>query len=242
MLTCFQWYNKIMNELKQQSAYRYNEMLHEGHAFLQKSFPSALWMGNPQRPEIALTFDDGPSIRDIANILRTLDKNDAVATFFFIGEKVPAAASLVREVAAAGHQIGMHGYRHRPFTNLTPSLLRLELKLAQTLITRICGREPAQVRDIRPPFGVFTPITLLQLERWGYRAVMWSLVPFHWQFPEKLSLDQVRRRVKPGSLIVLHEDMQEGPSIGDLLDHTLPIIRAAGLHTITVDQMWQSRI
>ncbi|MBC8160658.1 MAG: polysaccharide deacetylase family protein [Roseiflexaceae bacterium] len=230
-----------MSTFNQRGVYHYNELLHEGHRFLEKRFPSALWHGDPLRPEIALTFDDGPSLRDLDAILRTLDAHGAVATFFFIGAKVAAAAALVRAVAAAGHQIGMHGYRHRPFTSLKPTLLRLELRLAQTLISRICGWERERVRDIRPPFGVFTPTTLALLERWHYRAVMWSLVPFHWRFAAELSFEQVRRRVTAGSLIVLHEDMSDGPTIVELLDHTLPIVRQAGLRTVTVEDMWRAR-
>lgn len=229
-----------MNRLTQQGAYRYNELLHESRSFLSRRFPTALWQGDPAQPTVALTFDDGPSQRDLGRILASLDAAGAVATFFFIGEKVPAAPDMVRAVARAGHQIGLHGYRHRPFTSTRPELLRAELLLARTLIGRLCGWCPEQLRDVRPPYGMFSPATLRALDRWGYRAVMWSLVPFHWQISAPMAHGQIQRRLRSGSLIVLHEDMAHGPPVGDLLDTTLAHIRSAGLRTITIDEMWRS--
>lgn len=230
----------MKSKLQQHGTYHYNEFVHDRHRFLERRFPSALWSGDPHTNQIALTFDDGPSSHDLHNILRVLDENQAVATFFFIGEKVASAAHLVREVADAGHQIAMHGYRHRPFTSIKPVLLRAELALAQTLIARVCGWQRERVRDVRPPFGMFTPATLALLERWKYRPVMWSLVPFHWQFAAERTVDQLRRRLSSGSIVVLHEDMRDGPSVVGVLDTLLHIAREANLRTISIDEMWQS--
>ena len=227
-----------MATLRQRGTYRYNELLHDGHRLLEKQFPAALWHGAPNRPEVALTFDDGPSERDLPQILATLAHSNAVATFFFIGEKVAAAAPLVRAVAAAGHTIGMHGYRHRAFPTTKPALLRAELQLTRVLISRICGWEPGRVRNVRPPYGAFMPITLDLLARWGYQPIMWSLVPFHWQFEAALTYDQLHRRVTNGSLIVLHEDVHAGPPVTDVLSTLLPILTTAGLRTVSVDAMW----
>lgn len=230
-----------MSRLTEESTYRYNELLHDGHALLERSYPQALWKGDPQRAEIALTFDDGPSAKDLGDILRVLDRHQATATFFFIGEKVPAAAQLVREVAAAGHTIGMHGYRHVAFPQVKPLLLRAELALTRTLITRLCGWPAERVRNIRPPYGVFTPTTLALLAAWGYRPVMWSLVPFHWRISAAQSRSQIQQRLTRGSLVVLHEAMVDGAPVVDLLDTTLDRARACGLRTISIDDMWAQR-
>lgn len=229
-----------MSTLREFGTYHYNELLHEGHPLLEKQFPAALWHGNPTRPEVALTFDDGPT-DDIFQILAALEREQATATFFFIGEKVAAAAPLVRAVAAAGHTIGIHGFRHRAFPTIKASLLRAELRLATTLIRRICGNEQP-VKYVRPPYGAFTPTTLDLLNRWGYRAVMWSLVPFHWQFEAELTYDQLRRRITNGSLIVLHEDTTAGPPVIDVLATLLPILRTAGLRTVDVEALWAGRV
>jgi len=49
---------------------------------LHRLFPQALWAGNPERHEIALTFDDGPNPRDTLSLLEVLARHQATATFF----------------------------------------------------------------------------------------------------------------------------------------------------------------
>ena len=51
------------------------------------------------------------------NTRRVLDVFAAAgarATFFFLGEVAERMPALVRQVAAAGHEIGSHGFHHRP--------------------------------------------------------------------------------------------------------------------------------
>ena len=47
-------------------------------------------------------------------VLDFLDARDVRGTFFVVGEIAAAQPDLVREVAARGHEIGLHGWRHRP--------------------------------------------------------------------------------------------------------------------------------
>src|SRR5688572_26509588 len=82
---------------------------------LRASFPKALWQGNPQRREIALTFDDGPHPSATPDLLALLDLYQVRATFFHVGQHAAGAPHLVQQVLAAGHQIGLHGYKHHSF-------------------------------------------------------------------------------------------------------------------------------
>jgi polysaccharide deacetylase family protein (PEP-CTERM system associated) len=57
-----------------------------------------------------------------ANTLGLLDMLEAhgvKATFFFLGKVAERFPALVRRVAAAGHEVGSHGYRHYPVTHMT---------------------------------------------------------------------------------------------------------------------------
>src|SRR5438270_4822468 len=62
---------------------------------------------------VAITFDDGPHPQGTPAILEILREARAPATFFVIGEQVRRTGSLIDEIAAAGHQIAVHGDRHR---------------------------------------------------------------------------------------------------------------------------------
>jgi peptidoglycan/xylan/chitin deacetylase (PgdA/CDA1 family) len=208
------------------------------HRVLSRQFQDALWAGLPDRREIALTFDDGPHEHDTPQLLEVLARHQVQATFFSVGEKVEAHPHLVRAMAAAGHQIAIHGYRHRHFPLESEQTLRGQLAYTQSLIARTSGYDASLVRDVRPPYGTFTPGTLRSLTMWGYRPVMWSVVPIHWLQPAEATVAQVMQQTCAGSLIVLHESLS-GPPVAALADTIISALKTAQFRFITVDQMWR---
>ncbi len=62
---------------------------------------------------VALTFDDGPHREGTPATLELLRDAGARATFFLVGEQVDRYPELAAAIAASGHEIGLHGYRHR---------------------------------------------------------------------------------------------------------------------------------
>src|SRR5207237_2725898 len=62
---------------------------------------------------VALTFDDGPHPQGTPAALELLVDAGATATFFLVGEQVERWPAVAAEIAAAGHEIALHGYRHR---------------------------------------------------------------------------------------------------------------------------------
>jgi hypothetical protein len=103
------------------------------HPILQRRFPEALWAGSGERPDIALTFDDGPGRYDTPALLEVLARHGALATFFWLGELVQALPPLAHMAAAAGHQIAIHGYGHRAFPLLPANMLLDQLNRKESL-------------------------------------------------------------------------------------------------------------
>ena len=206
---------------------------------LRRQFPDALWTGRPATPQVALTFDDGPDSRDTPQLLEVLARQQITATFFHLGERTERWPEGVRAVARAGHQIAIHGYRHRPFPLEVSAALRGQLAYTQQLLAELSGRDSAAVRDVRPPYGLYTPATLTALAVWGYRTVMWSVVPFHWLQPAQLTIDQTMQLVRSGSVLVLHEGLG-GPPVAQLTDVIVTRLKTAGYQFVNVEQMWQS--
>ena len=66
--------------------------------------------------------------RNVDCILEILAKHRVRATFFVLGWVAKKFPRLVREIAAAGHEIGSHGYRHRRLQSLTPEEFRRDIK------------------------------------------------------------------------------------------------------------------
>jgi peptidoglycan/xylan/chitin deacetylase (PgdA/CDA1 family) len=206
-------------------------------AMLRQRFPAALWEGRTAERVVALTYDDGPDERDTLPVLDVLARHGVTATFFQIGERAERLPDLTRAVADAGHQVAIHGYRHRAFPLELSAALRAQLAHTRRLLGEVTGRGEEAIRDVRPPFGVYTPAVLSALCAWGYRPVMWSVVPFHWLQPPAPSIAQATRGARPGSLLVLHESLA-GPPVAELSDAIIPRLKAAGFRFISVDAMW----
>ncbi|MEO6510756.1 MAG: polysaccharide deacetylase family protein, partial [Nocardioides sp.] len=65
------------------------------------------------RGRIALTFDDGPDRASTPRFLSLLEGLGVRATFFLLGRHVDDPG-LVRAMSGAGHELGVHGWDHRP--------------------------------------------------------------------------------------------------------------------------------
>lgn len=206
------------------------------HHQLQLRFPNALWQGNPNRREIALTFDDGPDPAATADLLALLDSYRAKATFFHIGQRATHSPATVKEVAEAGHQIGLHGYLHESFVLKRSSTLCAELALTQTVLADATGLPTSAFTTVRPPYGHFTPAILKSLALWGYQPVMWTVVPFHWLQNAETTIQQVRTGVSNGAIVVLHENLP-GPPVRRLAAAVLPHLVNEGYNFVTIDDL-----
>jgi peptidoglycan/xylan/chitin deacetylase (PgdA/CDA1 family) len=204
---------------------------------MQRRHPSLLWYGDPARREIALTFDDGPHPRDTPRILDVLAKHDIPATFFLVGQFVERNLSVAQQIHRSGHQIGIHGYRHFPFPLENPSTLKAQLDRARNVIADACGISVEEIRDVRPPYGVFTGKILPRITDSGYRFVMWSSVPPHWLQPVNWTIKQVLDEVVPGSIIDLHDGKGHGSNLPQILHVLLPALKSQGFGFITINEM-----
>jgi hypothetical protein len=96
-----------------------------------KSFPQTLPLDDH---EVVLTFDDGPWPATTSLVLAALARECVHATFFLIGRSASEHPDLVRRIAAEGHTIGHHTWKH-------PSLKRMTLSAATEEIDRGIGAD-----------------------------------------------------------------------------------------------------
>lgn len=207
---------------------------------LDRSFPEVLWMGDPATRQVALTFDDGPDPDDTPALLAVLERHGVTATFSWLGERVEASPHLVGAAAAAGHQLMIHGYRHRSFLIEPKAALRAMLDRTRELLARHSGRDPASITSVRPPYGHLSGSLVGALVTWGYQPVVCSLMPVHWMQPAALSVRHVLAQAGPGSLIVLHEALG-GPPVAELTDAILAGLAGRDLSFVTVDALRAGR-
>jgi peptidoglycan/xylan/chitin deacetylase (PgdA/CDA1 family) len=154
--------------------------------------------------DVALTFDDGPHPQGTPAVLEALAAHGATATFFLVGEQVERYPSLAADVAAAGHGIALHGYRHRTLLRIPPAVLRDDLHRAHALIAEVTGHAPTVYR---PPYGVFSPAGLRIARREGWEPMLWSKWGTDWR--KFIRPETIARRVTTGmvagDVLLLHD-------------------------------------
>ncbi|MFD7340270.1 polysaccharide deacetylase family protein [Streptomyces violascens] len=157
------------------------------------------------RPDhIALTFDDGPDHLSTPHFLRLLEREGVRATFFLLGSMLARSPGLGKEMAAAGHEIGVHGWAHRPLVLRGPRATRDDLARARDLIGEVTGEPP---RLFRPPYGVMSTSAHLACRGLVLTPVLWTAWGEDWRAratPRSVH-DTVMGSLRGGGTVLLHD-------------------------------------
>ena len=160
---------------------------------------------------VALTFDDGPDPGFTPRFLATLASRRVRATFFLLGPMVQAAPRLAAEIAAGGHEIGVHGWDHRYATVRGPRALHDDLARACDTVAAATGTVP---RLYRPPYGVLSASALIAAHRLGLRPVLWTTWGREWApgaTPGSVRAT-LARTLGGGGTVLLHDSDCTAPS------------------------------
>lgn len=177
---------------------------------------------------VYLTFDDGPVAETTPKVLDVLEKRGAKATFFMIGANVSGNEQIVRRVLSDGHGIGIHSYSHSgTFPLYGMERMADDVTECGKLLDGIAGRH---ISLFRPPFGVVNPTVAAVVRRCGLVTVGWNVRSFDTMgcgspdWAEKV-LRRIMRKVRPGSVILLHDRL---PEADVLLSRLLDRLSAEG--------------
>lgn len=156
------------------------------------------------RRELALTFDDGPNDPYTLQLLEVLSKCNVKATFFMIGKYVDQRPDIVRDVVAAGHEVGNHTYTHPNLIFRSQAQFREELGRCERALHNAVGDKHAPL--FRPPFGARRPAVLRTVRKAGMEPVMWSVTGYDWSAKSSEEIERkVTKQVRGGDVVLLHD-------------------------------------
>jgi peptidoglycan/xylan/chitin deacetylase (PgdA/CDA1 family) len=191
------------------------------------------------RGEVSLTFDDGPDPEVTPRVLDLLDRHQAKATFFCVGEMAAAYPAIARDIVRRGHGLENHSYRHSPaFAFYGLAGLTRDVESAQTTLTGVAGRAP---RFFRAPMGLRSPLLDPVLAKCGLHYVSWTRRGFDaiHRNPEKV-LRRLADGLAAGDILLLHDGGTSNRTAGDnsvvlaVLPELLERIEAKGLKSVTL--------
>ena len=196
--------------------------------------------GRGASDHVALTFDDGPDPLSTPHFLRLLDRESVRATFFLLGSMLVRSPGLAKEIAAAGHEVAVHGYVHRPLALRGPRATWDDLARARDLAADVLGRRPTL---FRPPYGVMNASAHLACRSLGLRPVLWTAWGEDWRArATPLSVhDTVMSSLRGGGTVLLHDsDCTSSPGSWrttlDALPRLLDTWRQRGWRTGTLSE------
>ncbi len=167
------------------------------------------------RSRILLTFDDGPHPTHTSAVLERLRAFNLTAAFFLVGNRLAQAPHLAHAITQTGHIVGNHTFSHRYFRWSDTALSREDVNQCQALLP--------VATHFRPPFGRLTPGLWHAARRLGLTCMNWSLDSGDWKCRSAADAEecarQVLQRVRPGDIVLFHDNHQW---IGPILDLVLP--------------------
>lgn len=186
---------------------------------------------DPQKPMLALTFDDGPSNQYTASILDALKDNQASATFFVLGSNAARNPALLQRMVLEGNEIGNHTYSHKQLTTLSKGRIEEEIVATQESIFNITHLYPDL---IRPPYGSKNDMVLQCAQ--GKQLVAWTMDTQDWKYRDaKRIVSYVEENVKDGDIILMHDVYATTAQAATIL---IPLLKDLGYQLVTVSELY----
>ena len=196
----------------------------------------AVFMGDPAKKELYLTFDNGYENGYTSGILDTLKAKKVPATFFVTGHYVKTQAELLKRMTAEGHIIGNHSWSHPDVSAISEEKLTEELNRVKTEVAKITGQQ--EMKYLRTPRGIFNERSLAVSKKLGYTNVFWSLAYMDWnvkaQRGAQHAFEKVTTQLHPGAVMLLHSISRDNAeALGRIIDEA----RSQGYEFKSLDDM-----
>lgn len=181
---------------------------------------------------VALTYDDGPSIYT-PRVLKTLKENNAVATFFVVGNRVPTYSDTVKKAHDMGCEIGNHTYEHKNLTRVSEAEVKRQITKTNRNVKKVTRQAPVIVR---PTGGA----TNANVKQWvGMPSIIWSIDTLDWKTRNAGSTKKaVLDHVKDGDIVLMHDLYSATASASETI---IPELVKRGYQLVTVSELAECR-
>jgi peptidoglycan-N-acetylglucosamine deacetylase len=164
-------------------------------------YPKFIWNIRVNKPVIYLTFDDGPIPKVTEFVLDELNKYEAKATFFCIGENIQKHKKVFEKIMANGHSIGNHTMNHLNGWDTDNQAYINNFNECQLLIT--------ESNLFRPPYGKIKRNQAKVIQK-THKVIMWDIISgdFLQDLDPEICLQKCIKYTEPGTIIVFHDSLK----------------------------------
>lgn len=187
---------------------------------------------DPDKPMIAITFDDGPG-RYTKRLLKILEKYDAKATFFLVGNNIAKYPEEIKKMDALGCEYGNHTMSHADLTKLQKKDIKKQIDRTDAQLKKIVGKKTTL---IRPPYGAVNKTLRETAEK---PLILWSMDTLDWKKKDaKKVRNYIKKYVEDGEIILVHDIHK---TTVDAMEKVIPELIKKGYQLVTVSELAKAR-
>lgn len=191
---------------------------------------------DPEKPVIALTFDDGPNTTTTNQVLDLLEKYQVRASFFLVGSNINEETSkVVKRAHDMGCEINNHSKTHSYMDKMTAEDIKAEVDFVSEKVKEITGED---TKFFRPPYIAVNDTMYQSIDMpfiSGYGCNDWD---------DKVDVNRrlavMRRYAKDGVIFLLH-DAQGNDKTVEMLDTLIPELIEEGYQFATVSELFEAK-
>lgn len=188
---------------------------------------------DPNKKVVALTFDDGPS-KYTRKIIDYLYKENAVGTFFILGNKVEIYNDTLKKTIEYGNELGNHSYNHKWLTKLEIEEFLSQVNKTQSIIYKILKYKPT---IFRPTYGSLNKTIRNNI---NLDIILWNIDTMDWKYK---SVDKIVARatknIKDGDIILMHDTYDRTYKA---IMKIVPILKEQGYQFVTISELKEIKL
>ena len=160
-------------------------------------YPEAIFRLTREEKTLYLTFDDGPDPDSTPELIDLLEKHNVRGLFFCDGRAAQKYPEIVELIISKGNTIGNHGFKHLDGWRTSTKTYMEDVSRANGFVNSLC---------FRPPYGRMKIGQYRKLKE-KFRIVLWDIMPYDFDenFGRERSLQLLKKKIRPGSIIALHD-------------------------------------
>jgi peptidoglycan/xylan/chitin deacetylase (PgdA/CDA1 family) len=205
---------------------------------LERLTPQIIYRVRTRQPLVALSFDDGPHAVFTHQVLQILERHNATATFFLIGDRALRHPDLVAQIQAAGHEVGNHYFSDGPILGHSDAQFDSYLKQTEEAIGMT-----TDAKLFRPPGGVARPSQRRIAQTRGYKCVLGCAYPHDPIHPPVWYIRWlIEKNLAPGTIVILHDGISDPTRSIQALPHILEEGNRRGLRFVSIGALMRSSV
>lgn len=154
---------------------------------------------DPEKPMVAVTYDDGPNPKTTPVVLDAAEKHNAHVTFFVLGNRLSKGAALLQRAVNLGCEIGSHGWNHTSFAKLSAEGLKKQQNNTSAQIEAAINFYPVMSR---PPYG---ELNKRARNNASFPYIMWSVDTLDWRHRDASKTVASVLTAEDGDIILMHD-------------------------------------